>query len=172
MNKEARKKVFEYLEKHGIEYKVYEHPEAPTCEIAMQFWKDIPGEVTHCKNLFMRNHKGDRHYLVIMPWDKPLDIHALWAQIGSTRLSFASSERMMRYLGVTPGSVSLFGLVNDVNAEVELIMDESLVRAQAVSFHPNDNTASVVIDSHALRAYLATLRQKWSFADLPEGENR
>ncbi len=167
MKEKERRAVFEYLGAHGVDYAVYEHPEAPTVEVAMQYWKDIPGNVSHCKNLFMRNHKGNRHYLVIMPAEKPLDIHALWERIGSTRLSFASPERMMRYLGVTPGSVSLFGLINDVSAEVELILDADLAEAEAVSFHPNDNTASVVLSAEALRKYLATLRQKWCFMDLP-----
>lgn len=167
MKEEARKRVFGYLDARGIEYKVYEHPEAPTVEIAEQYWAKIPGNVTHCKNLFMRNHKGDKHYLVIMPAHKPLDIHALWEKIGSTRLSFASPERMIRYLGVTPGSVSVFGLINDANAEVELILDSELEGAESVSFHPNDNTASVVITGAELRKYLESLPNRWSFRELP-----
>lgn len=166
MNKEAREKVFAFLDGAGIPYELHEHPEAPTVEIAMQYWKDIPG-VAHCKNLFLRNHKGNRHYLVILPWDKPLDIHALWEQIGSTRLSFASPERMMKYLGVTPGSVSLFGLVNDPSGSVSLILDSSLRDAPLISFHPNDNTASLVLTNASLHRILSLLPNPASFLNLP-----
>lgn len=166
MIEEARKKVFEYLNKEGIEFELHEHPQAPTVEIAMQYWKDIPG-VTHCKNLFLRNHKGNQHYLVILPWDKPLDIHALWEKIGSTRLSFASPERMMKYLGVPPGSVSLFGLLNDATHSVNLLLDKDLETADRISFHPNDNTASLVISNAGFHRFLSLCPNPWQFITIP-----
>lgn len=164
--KEAREKVFRFLREAGIEYELHEHPEAPTVEIAMRYWKDIPG-VTHCRNLFLRNHKGNVHYLVILPWDKPLDIHALWEKIGSTRLSFASPERMMKYLGVTPGSVSLFGLLNDSAHSVILLLDKDLEAADRISFHPNENTASLIITNAGLRRFLSLCPNPSRFIDLP-----
>lgn len=138
--------VYERLKELGIAFDYYEHPEAPTIEIASQFYR---GEgTTLCKNLFFRNHKGNRHYLVIMRSTSQMDIHAIERQLHQGKLSFASEERMMKYLGVRPGSVSLFGLVNDVEHAVTLFVDENLMQAERVAFHPNDNRASLVI-SHA-----------------------
>ncbi len=98
--------VYETLERMQIPFDYYEHPEAPTIEIAAQFYR---GEgTTLCKNLFFRNHKGNRHYLVIMDSRFPMDIHDMEHRLHQGKLSFASPERMMRYLGVKPGSVSLF----------------------------------------------------------------
>ena len=124
--------VYEALERMGIPFDYYEHPEAPTIEIAVQFYR---GEgTTLCKNLFFRNHKGNRHYLVIMDSRYPMDIHDMEHRLHQGKLSFASPERMMRYLGVTPGSVSLFTLVNDANHEVTLFIDRNLLNAEKVSF--------------------------------------
>lgn len=139
----GQQQVYDYLQSIGISYDYYEHPEAPTIEIAKQFYR---GEgTTLCKNLFFRNHKGNRHFLVIMDSTQAMDIHSIEKVLHQGKLSFASPERMQRYLGVKPGSVSLFNLVNDVNHEVVLFVDQSLLHAQKVSFHPNDNRASLVI---------------------------
>jgi len=135
--------VYAALERMQIPFEYYEHPEAPTIEIAAQFYR---GEgTTLCKNLFFRNHKGNRHYLVIMDSRFAMDIHDMEHRLHQGKLSFASPERMMRYLGVRPGSVSLFGLVNDTDHEVTLFVDRHLLDATKVSFHPNDNRASLVI---------------------------
>ncbi len=135
--------VYAALERMQISFEYYEHPEAPTIEIAVQFYR---GEgTTLCKNLFFRNHKGNRHYLVIMDSRFAMDIHDMEHRLHQGKLSFASPERMMRYLGVRPGSVSLFGLVNDTDHEVTLFVDRHLLDATKVSFHPNDNRASLVI---------------------------
>ena len=106
-------KVHKFLEEHGIEYKTHYHPPLPTIELALEYWKEI--DSTHCKNLFFRNHKGNRHYLVIFECHKELDIHSLEKSLHQGKLSFASAERMERCLGLQPGSVSLFGLIQDMN---------------------------------------------------------
>ena len=135
--------VFKFLKDNEISFDYYEHPEAPTIEIAAQYYR---GEgTTLCKNLFFRNHKGNKHYLVILNSRYQLDIHDLEHRLHQGKLSFASEERMQRYLGVRPGSVSLFTLLNDVNHEVILFMDKTLLDCEKVSFHPNDNRASLVI---------------------------
>ena len=109
MERIGQPQVYACLERLGIEYEYYEHPEAPTIEIAAQFYR---GEgTTLCMNLFFRNHKGNRHYLVIMESHFAMDIHSVEKLLHQGKLSFASPERMMRYLGVKPGSVSLFNLV-------------------------------------------------------------
>ena len=128
----GQQQVYDCLRSMGISFDYYEHPEAPTIEIAAQFYR---GEgTTLCKNLFFRNHKGNKHYLVIMDSRHEMDIHSIEKILHQGKLSFASPERMMKYLGVRPGSVSLFNLVNDVNHEVILFVDESLKQATKVSF--------------------------------------
>ena len=135
--------LYNIFQKLDIPFEYYEHPPAPTIEIAMTYWKDV--EAAHCKNLFFRNHKGDRHYLVIFDHRKNLDIHSLEKILKQGKLSFASEKRMQKYLGLLPGSVSPFGLINDIHHEVHLFIDVSLKDFQKISFHPNVNTASLVI---------------------------
>ncbi|MBO4307359.1 MAG: prolyl-tRNA synthetase associated domain-containing protein [Bacteroidales bacterium] len=162
----GQSQVYSFLEAHEISFEYYEHPEAPTIEIAKQFYR---GEgTTLCKNLFFRNHKGNKHYLVIMDSRHDMDIHKIEKILHQGKLSFASSERMMRYLGVTPGSVSLFNLVNDVNHEVILFVDEELWRAEKVSFHPNDNRASLVISSDAMKKFINAVGNRFETMKLYE----
>lgn len=160
-----RKKVLEYLQSHDIAYECLEHPATPTVEEAMKYWKNAPG-VQHCKNLFLRNHKGNRHYLVIIPWSKKLDTHRLEKIIGESRLSFASEKRMEHFLGVKPGSVSLFGLINDENNEVNLILDQDLESASGISFHPNDNTASLIISHEGFMKFIENCGNSYKFLNL------
>ena len=108
---ERRRRVFDFLDARGIRYEWYEHPEAPTCEIALQYCRGDGAR--HCKNLFFRNHKGDRHYLVCFDAEQRLAIRDLEQRLHQGKLSFASPERMERWLGLCPGSVSAFGLIND-----------------------------------------------------------
>ena len=160
----GQQQVYDYLERLGIEFDYYEHPEAPTIEIASQFYR---GESTVlCKNLFFRNHKGNKHYLVIMDARHSMDIHDIEHQLHQGKLSFASPERMMRYLGVKPGSVSLFTLVNDTNHEVILFVDKKLMDAPKVSFHPNDNTASLVISNSDMLKFIKSTGNQYEILDL------
>ena len=108
---DRKQPVFDFLDARGIRYEWYEHPEAPTIEIARQWWRDDGSK--HCKNLFFRNHKGDRHYLVCFDSERSLAIRDLEARLRQGKLTFASPERMERWLGLRPGSVSPFGLIND-----------------------------------------------------------
>ena len=163
-NRIGQPQVYECLERLGIEYEYYEHPEAPTIEIAARFYR---GEgTTLCKNLFFRNHKGNRHYLVIMESHFAMDIHSVERMLHQGKLSFASPERMMRYLGLTPGSVSLFNLVNDVNREVTLFVDSKLLSVEKVSFHPNDNRASLVISSADMLKFIREMGIRYEVMDL------
>ena len=158
--------VYECLDKMGIEYEYYEHPEAPTIEIAAQFYRGE--DTTLCKNLFFRNHKGNRHYLVIMDSRHQMNIHSIEKMLRQGKLSFASSERMMKYLGLRPGSVSLFGLVNDKDHDVTLFVDKGLVNVKKVSFHPNDNRASLVISSSDMFKFIENIGNEWQVVDLYE----
>ena len=136
-------KLYQVLKYLNIPFEYLEHPEAPTVEIAKQYWAGH--DAKHCKNLFFRNHKGNRHYLVILDCDCIMDIHSIEKQLCQGKLSFASEQRMMKYLGITPGSVSPFGLINDTECHVYVFLDKNLQNAQRLSFHPCINTASLNI---------------------------
>jgi Ala-tRNA(Pro) deacylase len=145
--------VYAYLDTLGISFERHEHPPVFTVEEAEPQWAGI--DATLCKNLFLRNQKGDRHYLVIVMHSKRVDLRSVAGQIGDGKLSFASSERMMTHLGVTPGSVSPFGLINDRNHHVRLFVDRDLKSAARLSFHPNVNTVTVTISAADFERYLA-----------------
>ena len=160
----GQQQVYDALRAMQIEFDYYEHPEAPTIEIAAQFYR---GEgTTLCKNLFFRNHKGNRHYLVIMDSRFPMDIHDMEHRLRQGKLSFASPERMMRYLGVRPGNVSLFTLVNDAAHEVTLFIDQELMQAERVAFHPNDNRASLVISRDDMMRFAQQIGNPYEVVEL------
>ena len=161
---ERRQKVFDCLTEHNISYSWYEHPEAPTIEIARRYWHADGSK--HCKNLFFRNHKGNRHYLVVFDCDKSMAIHDLEHLLHQGKLSFASPERMERWLGLQPGSVSPFGLINDPENHVHLFLDESLKEQPSLSFHPNDNRATVVIDRAEFEKYLSLVGNTYEYIKL------
>lgn len=155
MSEQARR-VFETLDALGIRYDAYEHPPVFTAEEAAEHWKGIPA--TRVKNLFLRNKKGDRHYLVILPVEKQADLRHLVKVIGDDRLSFGSPERLMARLGLTPGSVSPFGLINDGEGSVRVIVDADLRGAERIVFHPNINTQSLSIAFADFEKFLASRR--------------
>lgn len=162
MNREAI--VFDFLQSHHIPYDCYHHPEAKTIPEAMQYWRE-DGSV-HCKNLFFRNHKGNRHYLVCFRAEQTLAIHDLEHRLHQGRLSFASPERMHKYLGLEPGSVSPFGLINDHEHHVHLFLDETLQEASSLSFHPNDCRGTVVLDKEAFERYLSLVGNTYEYIRL------
>ena len=135
--------VFARLEELGIAFTRHEHPPVATVEEAERHWTGI--DATHCKNLFLRNQKGNRHYLVILQHLKRADLRAVADQIGDGKLSFASPERLMTHLGLTPGSVSPFGLMNDATRQVRVVVDRDLKSAGRISFHPNINRATLTL---------------------------
>jgi Ala-tRNA(Pro) deacylase len=143
-----------YLTALGIPVETYQHPPVATVEDGEVHWAGI--DATHCKNLFLRNQKGTRHYLVILMHNKRADLRAIADQIGDGKLSFASPERLMTYLGVTPGSVSPFGLINDAEHQVRVFLDRDLRSAARVSFHPNINTATWVLTFGDFERFLST----------------
>lgn len=156
--------VYKVLDKLEICFEYYEHPPAPTAEIASQYWKDI--EAAHCKNLFFRNHKGNRHYLVVFHYLQQISIKQLEEMLRQGKLTFASPERMMRYLNLKPGSVSPLGLIHDSTHHVTLFIDENLKKFERISFHPNDNTASLVISTSDFIRYLEFVKNDYSFLKL------
>ena len=161
---QRREKVFAYLDDRGIDYEWYEHPEAPTIEIARRWWRNDGSK--HCKNLFFRNHKGNRHYLVVFDCERELAIRDLEQRLHQGKLSFASPERMERRLGLLPGSVSPFGLINDDENHVYLFLDENLRDSASLSFHPNDNRATVVIGRNEFERYLDEVGNAYEYISL------
>ena len=153
--------VFDYLGWYALRY---EHPAAPTIELARLYWRDDGSK--HCKNLFFRNHKGDRHYLVVFDCDRNLAIRDLERRLRQGKLSFASEQRMERYLGLRPGSVSPFGLINDTENHVHLFLDRNLRQQHSLSFHPNDNTGTIVIPQAEFIRYLDGCGNSYEFIDL------
>jgi len=141
MLSENEQKVYEILRKLDISYIRHEHPPVFTVEEALRHWQGIKG--AHCKNLFLRNKKGNHHYLVIIEHKKRAELKKLEDELGEDRLSFASEDRLRRYLGLEPGSVSPFGLINDSKKEVKVIIDQDLKSWGRINFHPNINTATV-----------------------------
>jgi Ala-tRNA(Pro) deacylase len=141
------------LRELGIEHTRHEHPPAATVEEAVPHWAAI--DATHCKNLFLRNQKGDRHYLVVLEASKKADLRAVAEQIGDGKLSFASPERLMKHLGLTPGSVSPFGLINDHAHAVRVVLDRDLNAAERLSFHPNINTVTYTVAAADFTRFLA-----------------
>ena len=161
---ERQERVFDFLQQQQIEYSFYTHPEAPTIEIARQYWHNDGSK--HCKNLFFRNHKGNRHYLVVFDSEQSLAIHDLEQRLKQGKLSFASEQRMDRYLGLKPGSVSPFGLINDAENHVHLFLDKNLLNCPSLSFHPNDNRATVVISQEMFAKYLAAVGNSYEYIEL------
>ncbi len=150
---EIERNVLEALDGLGIPYVRHEHPPVATVEAAEKHWGGL--RAAHCKNLFLRNYKGSHHYLVIAPVTRGIDLKRLTSDLGEDRLSFASPERLKRWLGVEPGSVSPFGLINDEARHVRVLCDLSLRSSEALGFHPNVNTATLEISLADFEKFLA-----------------
>ncbi len=138
---------------HGIEFRVHEHPPVQTCEELAQH--GLPG--LPCKNLFLRDQKKTRYLLVVLPAAQKTDLRQLAEKVGDKKLSFVNPETMMQKLGVEPGAVSPFGLLNNAEGDVELWIDREVLEATVVHFHPNRNTASVELTGEMFRRYLIQL---------------
>lgn len=146
-------KVEDYLTSHGIAFKLHEHPPVQTCDELSQY--HIPGLA--CKNLFLRDQKKRRYFLVVLPADKKTDMAQLAIAVGEKKLSFVNAKTLMEKLGVEPGAVSPFGLLNITAGDVELFIDRKVVEAPVVHFHPNRNTASLELTKEMFAACLVAM---------------
>ncbi len=138
-----KKKIYKLLKNNNIQYDVIEHNPVFTIEDMKNERLLEKGSVL--KNLFLRNAKGNQHYLVSTLEDKKIDLKILKELINSSRLSFASPERLEKFLKLKPGSVSPLGLLNNEDKSVILILDETINSDTNVGIHPNDNTATIWI---------------------------
>ena len=140
--REAREvRTYDLLDSLGIEYDRVDHERAETMEICAEIDEVLGAAI--CKNLFLCNRQGTAFYLLMMPGDKVFKTKELSAQIGSARLSFAGPEKMLEYLDILPGSLSVLGLANDRTHAVQLLVDEDVLAGAYIGCHPCVNTASL-----------------------------
>jgi len=155
--------IYAFLSSRAITYQRFDHEAVFTCEQAKEirwpthlrqgFGGQVPGKDT--KNLFLRDDKGKRHFLVVVGHEKKVDLKALKTILGTQKLSFASPERLKEHLGVEPGSVTLLGLVHDQEKHaVEVFIDQAIWDAQAVCCHPLVNTATLCIPHEGIVKFL------------------
>ena len=142
-----------FLSCHAIELVRHEHAAVFTVAESELISPALPGIKT--KNLFLRDKKGHNHFLVTVPADLAIDLLELGDTLGAGRLSFASPERLLNHLGVSPGSVSVLGLLNDPTHKVQCVIEQTLWEAQAIQAHPLINTATMIVPHHALEKFLA-----------------
>lgn len=160
----TEQKLYDILNLLGIKYIRYEHNPVYTIEEANKLDICISGQ--QCKNLFLRNRKGNVHYLVILAESKQVDLKFLSKQIGSTNLSFASKERLYKYLGLKPGSVSPFGIINDIEREVIVLIDRDLISTSIINFHPNVNTATISISYIDFQKFIEWHENEFYYIDI------
>ena len=142
--------LYAYLDGMGISYEVEEH--APVFTIDEMRELGIKGSV--CKNLFLRDAKGRQHFLVVLPGDRQADLGALAAALGSSKLSFASEERLMKHQGLTKGSVTPLAVIQDPDHTVQVLLDESLTGMDRLGVHPLVNTATLWISGADLLRFV------------------
>ena len=164
MDKEIR--VYDLLDSLGIEYDRTDHEAAGTMEDCLEVDKILG--VIICKNLFLCNRQKTKFYLLMMPGDKPFKTKDISAQIGSARLSFAGEEEMEAYLDITPGAVSIMGLMNDKENHVQLLIDKPIMESELLGCHPCVNTASLRMKTQdVLTKFLPAVHHEPIVVDLP-----
>jgi len=154
-----------FLRENRITAARHAHPPVMTVEESERLVPKLPGAKT--KNLFLRDKKGARHFLVTVPHDRAVDLNALGSALVAGRLGFASPERLAKHLGIAPGSVSLLALVNDAAAAVEFVIDRALWMAPAVQAHPLVNDATMVLAHADLERFLAATGHTPRIIDVP-----
>ena len=141
LDKEIR--VYDFLDKLSVTYQRVDHEAAMTMEACEEIDRTLGDDTAICKNLFLCNRQKTDFYLLLIPGDKVFKTKELSKQIGSARLSFAGAEYMEKYLDITPGSVSIMGLMNDKDNAVRLLVDEDLLKEEWIGCHPCVNTSSI-----------------------------
>ena len=165
LDKEMR--VYDLLDSLGIEYDRTDHEAAGTMEDCLEVDKILG--VIICKNLFLCNRQKTKFYLLMMPGDKVFKTKDISQQIGSARLSFAGAEEMEQFLDITPGSVSVMGLMNDTENHVQLLMDKPVAESELLGCHPCVNTASLRMKTRdVMEKFLPAVHHDAIVVDLPE----
>lgn len=158
-------RCYDLLDRLGIEYSRVDHDFADTIEMCHEVEKVLGADI--CKNLFLTNRQQTEFYLLLMPGDKPFKTKLLSKQINTARLSFASSEHMEQYLDITPGSVSVLGLMND-GGRVHLVIDSDLLKDEHIGCHPCINSSTLKIKTaDILEKFLPEVGHEYEVVELP-----
>ena len=155
----------QFLTERRISLPRHEHPAVMTVEESLLLVPELPGAKT--KNLFLRDKKGLKHFLVTVAAHRTVDLNRLGEVLGAGRLGFASPERLLKHLGITPGSVSLLALLNDTAHKVEFVIDRELWGADAIHAHPMVNTATMIVSHANLERFLAATGHPPRIIDIP-----
>ena len=167
LQKEVR--VYDLLDRLNIEYQQVDHEAAMTMEACAQI--DAAMGSAMCKNLLLCNRQCTQFYLLLIPGDKPFKTSVLSRQIGSSRLSFAAGEYMERFLDITPGSLSVLGLMNDKDNQVTLLVDKEVLAGDYIGVHPCVNTSSLRLKtSDLVEIIIPAMGHPMTLVDLPRGE--
>lgn len=158
-----KNKVYNFLNDMKIEYKIYSHPPVYTCEEADKYYADMKG--VQAKNLFMKERKGRNFYLITVAANKRFDVKGFEEKVGE-KIKFANEENLKEILGLTPGSVSPFGLINDIEKKVKYFIDKDVISSDYVNFHPNVNDETLEIEKNDFVEYLNNISKNWNIINL------
>ncbi len=162
-------KVYDFLDSAEIEFSGLDHDTADTMEICRKIEEKLGADI--CKNLFLCNSQATSFYLLLMPGKKAFKTKFLSKQINSSRLSFGSAENLEKYLDITPGSVSVMGLLNDSEKEVKLLIDKELLSLPYIGVHPCINTSTLKISTDDLiNIIIPAMGREFTVVDLPDPE--
>ena len=169
LDKEIR--VYDLLDKLGIAYQRVDHEATMTMEACEEVDRILGDDTTICKNLFLCNRQETNFYLLLMPGDKPFKTKDLSKQINSARLSFADESYMEEFLDITPGSVSIMGLMNDTDNHVQLLMDKEVLEGETLGCHPCINTSSLKLKTkEVMEKFLPAVHHEAVIVELPRYE--
>lgn len=160
----AEKDVYNFLDSLNIKYEITNHPAVFTIEEANAIDKLHNGY--GCKNLFLKDRKGSRYFLIVLSQDKRANLKDIQKKLESGPLTFASEEKLYTYLKLTKGSVTPLGILNDINHKVELVLDRDIINETHLGFHPNINTATIWISFTDLQKIIQECGNKTFIIDI------
>lgn len=158
------KNVEHFLQVNQIKYVLHKHRAVFNSADGEKYCGNIPGLA--CKNLFLKNKKANRYFLLVLPAKKRTDLKKFTEIVNEKNITFANADELSEKLGLTPGSASPFGLLNDQNKEVEVYINQEVYNAVIVSFHPNRNTVSVELSYEMFHKFLRAIDNKIQIIEL------
>jgi len=157
--------IYEFLDSINVSYERFDHTAVYTVSEAKRLSPKMEGAST--KNLFLRDKKGIRHFLVVVPQDKTVDLKELSSILEASRLSFASPDRLKKYLGIDPGSVSLLALLNNSDKTVEVFVDKEIWQAEIILCHPLVNTSTLAVPRNGIKQFLENTGHTLRLVEVP-----
>lgn len=164
MEEEIKEKVYKVLDELNIEYEKVEHPALFTVEDDIKYGIDFNGVA--CKNLFIRNEKKTRYYLIVLAGTKKANLKEIQKKLNETRFSFGNEETLYEKLKIRSGSVSIFNIINVGKTDVKFIIDKELLKANKVGFHPNINTATILFKPKNIEKILTKYDVDYEFLEI------